>query len=141
MFCALADQLFDSHTLHADVRATIVQYLLENKQWYSRFVSCDFAGYCGRMSELGTWGDHVCLQAAADFYEVSVNLVTSKASAPIVEIPPRRWADELADGADRQTIWLSYHSQWHYNSVYTREEYEASHNVVSRGLQKMFGIF
>jgi hypothetical protein len=44
--------------------------------------------HCSDMSRLGTWGDHITLQAAADTYGVGVCLITSFLENSVIGITP-----------------------------------------------------
>lgn len=43
---------------------------------------------CSSMSKLGTWGDHVTLQAAADTFHVGINIITSFLENCVITISP-----------------------------------------------------
>jgi hypothetical protein len=47
------------------VRQAVVDQLCCFPERYKDYVSADYHEYCSSMSKLGTWGDHVSLQAAA----------------------------------------------------------------------------
>lgn len=43
---------------------------------------------CSSMSKLGTWGDHITLQAAADAFHVGINIITSFLENCVITISP-----------------------------------------------------
>lgn len=44
--------------------------------------------HCSSMSKLGTWGDHITLQAAADAFLVAINVITSFLENSVITITP-----------------------------------------------------
>ena len=82
---------------------------------YAPFVPGEeFGAYMARMAQETTWGDHVTLQAAADSFGVRV-VVISSYDPPLIEIAPDA---ELSSRA----LFLSFHAEVHYNSVYPATE-------------------
>lgn len=63
------------------------------------------------LSQSGTWGDHLTLQAAADAFRVRLCLLTSYKDQFVIELEPR-------DGGARQVLWLSFFAEVHYQSLY-----------------------
>jgi len=51
---------------HAAVRARIVSQLASHPQRYAAYVPQPYQQYVSSMARLGTWGDHVTLQAAGE---------------------------------------------------------------------------
>lgn len=90
--------------------------LRKRRDWYAPYVPGDYGGYCQGMAAPGTWGDHVTLQAAADYYRLRIALVTSFRDATFVEIAPR-----LPPRSSR-VLWLSFWAEVHYNSLYPAAE-------------------
>nr|XP_024384982.1 uncharacterized protein LOC112286871 isoform X3 [Physcomitrium patens] len=97
-FRALSDQLYRSPDHHQFVRDKIVSQV-------------GFTLMPGVFLVNGEWGDHVTLQAAADYYGVKISLVTSFKDRCFIEIMPstRKSARE---------IYLSFWAEIHYNSIY-----------------------
>ena len=113
-FRALADQLWRDPARHAEVRARVMQQLRGDGESYEVFVTESWEGYLARMGTLGTWGDHLTLQAAADAYNVKLCLLTSYRDSFVVDVSPR-------DGGGRdggRVLWLSFFAEVHYNSLY-----------------------
>ena len=110
-FRALADQLYRDQGRHAEVRAAVIGQLRREPDAYSVFVTESWEAYVSRMASPGTWGDHLTLQAAADVFAVRICLLTSYKDSFVVDITPR-------SGEPRQTLWLSFFAEVHYNSAY-----------------------
>ena len=99
-----------------------------------------YSNYCDDMSLDGTWGDHVTLQAAADFYGAQITVVTSYSDNGVLEITPIRtsyfnnfgydsppdddgknssWSEKFGE----RNLWLSFWAEVHYNSIYPKLEF------------------
>ena len=59
-------------------------------------------------------GDHVTLQATADAFGISINLLSSY-TADVVAVQPR-------EPKSSKLIWLSFWAEVHYNSLESAEE-------------------
>jgi hypothetical protein len=59
----------------------------------------------------GEWGDHVTLQAAADYYGVKISLITSFKDTCFIEIVP-------TEQKSKREMYLSFWAEVHYNSIY-----------------------
>ncbi|KAG4910750.1 hypothetical protein JHK87_056866 [Glycine soja] len=66
-FRSLSDQLYRSPDHHKFVRQQIVQQLKSYPDLYAGYVPMAYIDYLKNMSKSGEWGDHVTLQAAADW--------------------------------------------------------------------------
>ncbi|XP_047342022.1 OVARIAN TUMOR DOMAIN-containing deubiquitinating enzyme 11 [Impatiens glandulifera] len=112
-FRALSDQLFRNPDFHKHVRKEVIKQLKEHKKLYEGYVPMKYKGYLKKMKKSGEWGDHVTLQAAADRFEAKICLVTSFRDTCYIDIPPKNIQPS-------RELWLSFWSEIHYNSLYTR---------------------
>ncbi|KAH8954241.1 hypothetical protein BDL97_08G069300 [Sphagnum fallax] len=87
-FRALSDQLYHSPEYHNFVRDSVVKQLRMTPDAYSGYVQMEYGDYLEKMAKSGEWGDHVTLQAAADYYGVRISLVTSFKDTCFIEIVP-----------------------------------------------------
>ncbi|PON35243.1 OTU domain containing protein [Parasponia andersonii] len=87
-FRALSDQLYRSADHHGFVREQIIQQLNGHPEMYEGYVPMGYADYLKKMSKSGEWGDHVTLQAAADWYGVKIFVITSFRDTCYIEILP-----------------------------------------------------
>jgi hypothetical protein len=115
-FRALADQLWRDPNRHGEVRSRVLKQLRDDPGAYSVFVTEPYDAYVARMGRLGTWGDHLTLQAAADAFRVRLCLLTSYKDAFVIEVQPREEAGGAPPGA--AVLWLSFFAEVHYNSLY-----------------------
>lgn len=93
----------------------MVRQLRKRPDKYASFVPGDFAQYCDSMSRSSTWGDHITLQAAADYYGLKIAIVTSYVSNVVLEILPEVQRSE-------RVIWLAFWAEVHYTSLYPGSE-------------------
>ncbi|KHG29033.1 OTU domain-containing [Gossypium arboreum] len=66
-------------------------------------------------SRTSEWGDHLTLQAAADWYGVKIFILTSFKDTCYIEILPHYQKSE-------RIIFLSFWAEVHYNSIYPEGE-------------------
>ncbi|KAM7266980.1 hypothetical protein ACFE04_009146 [Oxalis oulophora] len=114
-FRALSDQLYRTSDHHRFVREQLVKQLQSHPQVYEGYVPMGYAEYLKKMSKNGEWGDHVTLQAAADWFGVKIFVITSFKDTCYIEIIPH----ELKS---IRVIFLSFWAEVHYNSIYPAEE-------------------
>ncbi|KAL5195458.1 OTU domain-containing protein [Glycine soja] len=88
-FRSLSDQLYRSPDHHKFVRQQIVQQLKSYPDLYAGYVPMAYIDYLKNMSKSGEWGDHVTLQAAADWYGVKIFVITSFKDTCYIEILPQ----------------------------------------------------
>ena len=114
-FRALADQLSGDQERHAELRATAINQLRSEPEYYKGFVHDeDWDSYVRRMEQDREWGDQVTLQAVADAHKVTAHVFSSgpnQRDFPIVL--PSRFRDV------DQIVRLSHHPEKHYNSVHS----------------------
>ncbi|XP_058770036.1 OVARIAN TUMOR DOMAIN-containing deubiquitinating enzyme 12 isoform X1 [Vicia villosa] len=119
-FRALSDQLYRSPNLHKFVREQIVQQLKSDSDLYAGYVPMAYSEYLKKMSKSGEWGDHVTLQAAADWYGVKIFVITSFKDTCYIEILPQIQKSG-------RVIFLSFWAEVHYNSIYPEGEMPSSY--------------
>ncbi|XP_027363197.1 uncharacterized protein LOC113870874 [Abrus precatorius] len=119
-FRSLSDQLYRSPDHHKFVREQIIQQLKSYPEIYAGYVPMGYSDYLKKMSKSGEWGDHVTLQAAADWYGVKIFVITSFKDTCYIEILPQRQKSG-------RVIFLSFWAEVHYNSIYPEGELPTSH--------------
>ncbi|KHN00857.1 OTU domain-containing protein [Glycine soja] len=119
-FRSLSDQLYRSPDHHKFVRQQIVQQLKSYPDLYAGYVPMAYIDYLKNMSKSGEWGDHVTLQAAADWYGVKIFVITSFKDTCYIEILPQIQKSG-------RVIFLSFWAEVHYNSIYPEGELPSSH--------------
>ncbi|KAJ0243941.1 OVARIAN TUMOR DOMAIN-containing deubiquitinating enzyme 9 [Hirschfeldia incana] len=114
-FRALSDQLYRSPEHHSAVREQVVNQLAYNREMYEGYVPMAYNDYLKTMKRNGEWGDHVTLQAAADWYGVRMFVITSFKDTCYIEILPHLQKSN-------RLICLSFWAEVHYNSIYPEGE-------------------
>jgi len=130
LFRALSDQLFATENKHGEIRSKVVKWLQRNQNYQIdnqgtqliHFLDSDeyqsWDHYCRCMSQDRYWGDQFVLIAAAEIYNVSINVLSSVntpgTSNPWTEITPKQ--------PTPQTIWLSNRHEKHFNSIYPKDK-------------------
>ncbi|GLI64673.1 hypothetical protein VaNZ11_008025 [Volvox africanus] len=114
-FRALSDQLYGTPEYHASVRQAVVNTLRDRASSYSCYVPGEYGQYCTSMAKSGTWGDHVTLQASADYFGLRIMVVTSFPESPVIYVDP-------AATRSPRTLYLSFWAEVHYNSLYPAQE-------------------
>lgn len=79
LFSALANQLFGQPRLHYLVRSLATAYMNYHSDDYSILFEGEsqWRAYLSSMKEQGTWGDELCLNAAARCFHVNIHVITS----------------------------------------------------------------
>ncbi|XP_020229708.1 OTU domain-containing protein DDB_G0284757 isoform X2 [Cajanus cajan] len=88
-FRSLSDQLYRSSDHHKFVREQIIEQLKSHPEIYAGYVPGAYSDYLKKMSKSGEWGDHVTLQAAADWYGIKIFVITSYKDTCYIEINPQ----------------------------------------------------
>ncbi|KAL3650002.1 hypothetical protein CASFOL_006405 [Castilleja foliolosa] len=110
-FRSLSDQIYRTAEHHKFVREQVVNQLKSRAELYGNYVPMGYTEYVKNMSKNGEWGDHVTLQAAADWFGIKIFIITSFKDTCYIEIIPK------TQKSDR-TIFLSFWAEVHYNSIY-----------------------
>lgn len=115
LFRALAYAVWGDAEFHVPLRAKVIDYLVQERDYFSQFVAEDFARYVRRKSRDGTHGNHLELQAAAELFGKPIE-VYSYGPTPATIIDS--WGTP-ADGSARppEPVRLSFHRGSHYNAV------------------------
>ncbi|CDF39187.1 unnamed protein product [Chondrus crispus] len=116
LFRALAHALWGDAELHVPLRAKVIDYLSQERDYFSQFVAEDFARYVRRKSRDGTHGNHLELQAAAELFGKPIE-VYSYGPTPVTIIDS--WSMHAGEDSTRrpEPVRLSFHRRSHYNAV------------------------
>ena len=108
---SLAVAIYGRESDHDVVREIVVAQLARDPLRYRDFVlDVGWTDYVAGVAELNTWGDHITLQAASDAYGLQINLLTSFASEPMIEVRPLKQKSA-------RVVWLSFWAEVHYNAI------------------------
>ena len=105
LFRALADLLFGNQEEHTKCRAAVVEQLRSDLPLYLEFLGgtdseegqiANYMHYVKKMELADTWGDNVCLQAAADKFGVSIRVIRTDAADTLVT-PRNEQSERMLD--------------------------------------------
>lgn len=125
-FCAVSDQLYGHEDEQANIRATVIGWLFENRNWnpsgqefgeLHRFINDEpWDDYLRRMATDKQWGDHLTLIAMSEIFRVAICIISSVPGDKFIThiIPGAR---ESLHSGRRGTIYLAHHLELHYISI------------------------
>lgn len=115
LFRALAYGIWNDPERHAALRANIMQYLVQERDYFSQFVAEDFVRYIRRKRRDGTHGNHLELQAAAELFGRPIEVYSyGDTPATIIE----SWGGVPSTSREPpEPVRLSFHRGSHYNAV------------------------
>lgn len=89
-FRAVSHQLYGDFSYHMNIRSVGVQYMRANPDRFIESITGDsWARYLGDMSQQGTWAEALVIQAVADAFHFTINIVESNQGfAPHTAISP-----------------------------------------------------
>ncbi|KAJ9455080.1 hypothetical protein DIPPA_31289 [Diplonema papillatum] len=121
-FRSIAYHVYGTVVEHERARLEICKHLEENEEVYAAFC-CDwdsFDAYCAAMAT-AAWGDNITLQAAADLYNKTFNVVTSRQGQG--DLRTVRPNSVFNRSAPPTVVWMSYiekPAMMHYNPAVSR---------------------
>ncbi|XP_042375701.1 OVARIAN TUMOR DOMAIN-containing deubiquitinating enzyme 12-like [Zingiber officinale] len=124
-FRALSDQFYRSPEHHKFVRQQVINQLKSHPEYYEGYVPMEYCDYLKKLSKSGEWGDHVTLQAAADWYGVKIFVITSFKDTCYIEILPNTQKS-------KRVIFLSFWAEVHYNSIYPEGDLPPSDSDIKK---------
>ncbi len=96
------------HYNHEELRNLAVNYLMEQQGFYENFVEDhSFTNFIRKMSLSGTWAENTALNALAHILNVTIVVINSDSSQPIILKKPHA----------RGIIYLGYEVNSHYQSL------------------------
>ncbi|KAA3672261.1 OTU domain-containing protein 5, partial [Paragonimus westermani] len=101
-------QIFGDEEKHDVVRKQVVDYMLQNREHFSPYVTEEFDHYIDRKRSATCYGNHIEIQAIAELYNRPVEIYHD--SVEPINVFHAEYSKEFP-------IRLSYHGRVHYNSV------------------------
>jgi len=111
LFRAVADQLYGDQEMHPSVRKHCMDYIAQNSDYYSQYVTEDILEYVARKRYLGVHGNHLEIQALSEMYNRPIHIYCY--SAEPINIFQGMFKTETINAPMR----LCYHRLCHYNSI------------------------
>lgn len=109
-FRALSRHVYKTPLHHFKLRGLVCDHLRDNKDNFSGFVTQNFLDYLRSMRALGTYGDHVTLQAFANMFNVNVVVVGESDACLTIQGAKTKTDDD-------NCIFIRYVGGIHYDSL------------------------
>jgi len=115
LFRAVADQIYGDEEMHSSVRGHCMDYIEQNSDYFSQYVTEEISDYVERKRFLGVHGNHLEIQALSEMYNRPIHIYCYSAE-------PINIFQALGDAANNANaknvpIRLCYHRGCHYNSL------------------------
>ena len=113
-FRAVSHQLYGEPSYHMNIRCVGVQYMRTNPERFIESIAGDsWARYLADMSQQGTWAEALVIQAVADAFHLTINIVESNERfAPHTVISPA-----AIPGHEPTVINIGHVDELHYVST------------------------
>jgi len=111
LFRAVADQIFGDQEMHGVVRNHCMDYIAQNSDYFSQYLTEDIHEYVARKRYLGVHGNHLEIQALSEMYNRPIHIYCY--SAEPINIFQGMFKTETINAPMR----LCYHRLCHYNSI------------------------
>ena len=113
-FRAVSHQLYGEPSYHMNIRCVGVQYMRTNPERFIDSIAGDsWARYLADMSQQGTWAEALVIQAVADAFHLTINIVeTNERFAPHTVISPA-----AIPGHEPTVINIGHVDELHYVST------------------------
>jgi len=111
LFRAVADQLYGDQEMHGSVRNHCMDYIAQNSDYFSQYLTEDIHEYVARKRYLGVHGNHLEIQALSEMYNRPIHIYCY--SAEPINIFQGMFKTETINAPMR----LCYHRLCHYNSI------------------------
>ena len=77
-FRSVSHQLYQTETYHAQIRVLAIQHLINSQEHFIESnTDQSWMQYLQNMSRLGTWADHIIIQAVANSYNLRIHITES----------------------------------------------------------------
>jgi len=112
LFRAVADQIYGDQEMHVSVRKHCMDYLAQNSEYFSQYMTEDIHEYIARKRYLGVHGNHLEIQALSEMYNRPIHIYCYSAE------PINMFQGMIKnDGQITAPIRLCYYRLCHYNSM------------------------
>lgn len=111
LFRAVADQIYGDQEMHGSVRKHCMDYIAQNSDYFSQYLTEDIADYVARKRYVGVHGNHLEIQALSEMYNRPIHIYCYSAE-PINIFQAMNKTDTI-----NAPIRLCYHRLCHYNSL------------------------
>merc|ERR1719495_746434 len=112
LFRAVADQIYGDQEMHGVVRDHCMNYIEQNSDYFSQYMTESISDYVERKRFLGVHGNHLEIQALSEMYNRPIHIYCYSAE-PINIFQ----GGNVKNDAINVPVRLCYHRAVHYNSI------------------------
>jgi hypothetical protein len=117
-FRSVSHQIYQTDTHHAQIRALAIQHLINSPEHFiENNTDQSWMQYLQNMSRLGTWADHIIIQAVANSYNLKIHITESALNFTESTIVSSIYANEY--GGNARDIYIGHLDEMHYISTTT----------------------
>jgi OTU domain-containing protein 5 len=111
LFRAIGDQVFGDQEMHGVVRSQCMNYIEQNADYFSHYITEDIESYVSRKRYHGVHGNHLEIQAMSEMYSRPIHIYCYSLE-PINIFQTCNKSEKV-----NVPVRLSYHRGVHYNSI------------------------
>ena len=112
---SLSHQLYRTEDRHSQIRALAIQYLINCPEHFIEYnTDQSWLEYLQRMSRLGTWADHIIIQAVANANNIQINIMESAPNFSELTTVSSIYAESETQ---RRNFYIGHLEELHYIST------------------------
>ena len=115
-FRSVSHQIYHTETHHAQIRALAIQHLINSPEHFIESnTDQSWMQYLQNMSRLGTWADHIIIQAVANSHNLRIHITESAPNFSEHTIVSSIFANE--PGGNARDIYIGHLDEMHYTAI------------------------
>ena len=119
-FRSVSHQLYGTEDCHHQIRALAIQQLINFPEYFVEYITeQSWLSYLQNMSRLGTWADHIVIQAVANTNNLRINVTETALnfSESTVVSPISTRTENQEQGSNARDIFIGHLDELHYVST------------------------
>ena len=117
-FRSISHQLYGTEVRHPQIRALAIQHLINNPEHFVEYnTDQSWLHYLQSMSTLGTWADHIIIQAVANTNNLRINITESAPNFSESTTVSSIYAQSEAQRRNLRDIYVGHLDELHYVST------------------------
>ena len=117
-FRSVSHQLYGTEDRHSQIRALAIQYLINCPEHFIEYnTDQSWLEYLQRMSRLGTWADHIIIQAVANANNIRINITESAPNFSELTTVSSIYAESETQRRNLRDIYVGHLEELHYIST------------------------
>jgi tRNA nucleotidyltransferase/poly(A) polymerase len=114
-FCSVSHQLYRTEDRHPQIRALAIQHLINRPEYFIEYnTENSWLQYLQNMAKLGTWADHIIIQAVANSNNLIIHITETAANFTETTVVTSIHANE--PGVNIRHIYIGHLDEMHYVS-------------------------